>query len=59
MGKIKIINISPHSPSNEIIEVSEAKAKMLVKSNQARYADKPMLETKQEKAKLKKIETML
>ena len=57
MVKVKVINISPHSPAGEILEVEEAKAKELVKLKKVvyeNYTTKP--ETKIEKVKLKKIE---
>ena len=59
MVKIKVINISPHSPAGAILEVEEAKAMELVKLKQVIYAEKIDSETKKEKASFKKIETKL
>ena len=56
MGLIKIQNISPHSPAGEILEVTETRAKELVRLKKAIYAEK-IPETKIDSVKLKKIET--
>ena len=59
MGLIKVQNISPHSPQGEILEVTETKAKELVKLKQVRLVTNQIPETKIDSVKLKRIETKL
>jgi hypothetical protein len=56
MAKVKILNMSPHSPSG-VIEVDEARARALVEEKRAQYFDNVVKKpTKVEKSEKEIIE---
>ena len=56
MGKVKILNMSPHSPSG-VMEVDEARAKALVEAKKAQYVDSIVKQpTKVQKSEKKTVE---